>query len=580
MKKKDLATIIRKVQSRCCLEDPVKITYYFDDDRDVVFKLHFDSLYVPEKFRVDTENIQNMFTPTNVYDYEDDFRILELNQDEGWIKVKPDCQHFKIVNSYGEADKISLEQKNEEVCLAGKRLNENFAEATGYVLYEANIGNPQNTAELEAAEEAHEEEQNPPTKIDLIVLGITCPVSKTGYTAFQEAVENIGALLPTFDKEHAVKVAVTIPYIDGNVQPSYAWTSVKCFAEEVQKRYGETYAYVAGCGNANFAAMIDAAEIESVTYLTTSAKQGIKDNNYPKILAAKEKDPGKLLVTDSSNADAKKITDIVMKQLKDLKTDKGDVSQKRLSYYEKVKNQTDVKNILTVYKDYFSRSDFENLKAQGQAWKEAVIDVIRMKTNTEALKNLSSLQKLGVTLEGAVKAGALDALGNAEGAAFNRTAEHGDNKVSSSMFSGMQYAGGKSAASTSKEIKVEPKEDKKVKKTTYTDYEIRLLTDITGTGLSSSAKSLKEILADFDFGINPSEDKEKEQKDAEKEDDKKKKDDENKNDKDSQKDGSQEGDSADKDDNSSDDKGTDDAESQKESVKGDVYRRLQEIFKV
>ena len=110
MTKADLKIILLKIQNRCGLEEPTKITYYWNDKQQVVFKAFFESLYLPEALRVDEDNIQNSFTVQNVYEFEDEFEIIGLNQDEGYVEFIPDNQKFKIVNSYNIM--ISLLQQN------------------------------------------------------------------------------------------------------------------------------------------------------------------------------------------------------------------------------------------------------------------------------------------------------------------------------------------------------------------------------------------------------------------------------------------------------------------------------------
>lgn len=586
MKKKDLVKIVRKVQNRCCLEDPVKITYYFDDNGDVVFKLHFNSLYVPEKFRVDSEDIQNMFTPTNVYEYEDDFRILELNQDEGWIKVKPDCQQFKIVNTYGESDKISLEQKKEEVHLAGKRLNEDYAETTGYILYESDTEMPQNSEDLKAQQDAKAPESNSKPKVNLAVISVTCPVSAKGFQLFQKAVENIENVRGLYkqsnenSKKVPMKVAVTIPYIDNQVQPSYAWASIKSFSEEIKKKYGDTYAYVAVSGNSDFAKLINSVELAEVAYLTNTAKQGIKDNNFPQILAAEEVDLGKDIIEDNTLEDAKKIEKIILNQIEMVTKDKKNKSVKPQveKYYNTIKNQTIVKNLLALYRNYFSRSNFEALTDLGKTWEEAVFDVIKGNVDTKALKDLTTLQRNLAKVYGAAKKAKLTAVGNAVGSVLNRSTEKGDNKVSSSMFAGMQYAGGKSAASVGKGVDIDPKKKDK-KGAVYTDFEMKLLINEAGTDLSKDAKSLKELLTDFDFGIDPvdPDDTDIEDQEAEKTDKEKDAEDQEATGSDEENDDEESDAESDDEESNAEDS---DNDSVSESVKGDVYKRLQEIFNV
>lgn len=586
MKKKDLVSIIRKIQNRCLLEDPVKITYLFDDDRNVVFKIYFDSLYVPESFRLDTDDVQNMFTPSNVYEFEDDFRILELNQDEGYVKVLPDCQNFKVVDSYSESNKLSLDVKNENVCLAGKRLNEDFAKATGYILYESEAGAPQTTEALKDMEKEKAPEEKKKTKINLVIIGISCPVTKNGIAtykkaldacyggasgpemkniamAFNQTVNEDGSSIPT-------KVAVTVPYIDGEVIPSFAYCSIKNFAKEILDRTGETYTYVAASGNKHFADLLNSSEIASVIYVTTTAKQGIKDNNFPAILAAEEVELQGGPVEDNTIEDYKKLESIIVPQINKIKDLRDlEASKKQIQYYNDHKNETYMKNLISLYGDFFSRSQFDALRQYSNKRQDAVNKIVAGLANpSSGVSELSKMDAVRATAEGSLKKGLYGALGGVEGAVFDRTTEKGDNnKVSSSMFAGMEFAGGKSAASVNKQpVKVEPS-SKKAAKATYTDAEVKLLINDKATGLTSEAKRIKEELLDenADFGTEPMDAKADEPDKDEK--DQKAADQNNKTE-----DGEAE------DDESGTETAKDDKEQTTESVKGEVYRRLKEIF--
>ncbi len=134
MTKSELITIIQKIQNRCYLEAPTKITYYWNDQGQVVFKAFFESLFLPESLRIDDLKIQKSFLTQSTYLYEDDFRITNLDLDEGYLEFIPDDQHFKIINTYKDVQDDS--SKDESVRLAGKRLNENFIKNKGYILYE------------------------------------------------------------------------------------------------------------------------------------------------------------------------------------------------------------------------------------------------------------------------------------------------------------------------------------------------------------------------------------------------------------------------------------------------------------
>ena len=141
MTKGELAGIVKKVQAECGLEDPTKITYYRDEEGKVVFKLWFDSLILPEtlagKKKDEFEwqaNVNNTFINNEPYLYDDDFTILEYNEEKGWVKVLPDQQDFEIVESYNKL----IDSKDEDlVRLQGKKLNEKVAKAYSLTLYEA-----------------------------------------------------------------------------------------------------------------------------------------------------------------------------------------------------------------------------------------------------------------------------------------------------------------------------------------------------------------------------------------------------------------------------------------------------------
>lgn len=141
MTKGELAVIVKKVQAECGLEDPIKITYYRDEEGRVVFKLWFDSLILPEtlagKKKDEFEwqaNVNNTFINNEPYLYDDDFTILEYNEEKGWVKVLPDQQDFEIVESY---NKLIASKDEDSVRLQGKKLNEKVAKAYSLTLYEA-----------------------------------------------------------------------------------------------------------------------------------------------------------------------------------------------------------------------------------------------------------------------------------------------------------------------------------------------------------------------------------------------------------------------------------------------------------
>lgn len=212
MTKGELAVIVKKVQAECGLEDPTKITYYRDEEGKVVFKLWFDSLILPEtlagKKKDEFEwqaNVNNTFINNEPYLYDDDFTILEYNEEKGWVKVLPDQQDFEIVESYNKL----IDSKDEDlVRLQGKKLNEKVAKAYSLTLYEAEdevasdidtSTNDPNFTQKEAKEKKDKETNKVEEKVPTIffAFSLCCPgLVVEEYKAFakliQEANEKAG----------------------------------------------------------------------------------------------------------------------------------------------------------------------------------------------------------------------------------------------------------------------------------------------------------------------------------------------------------------------------------------------------
>ena len=212
MTKGELAVIVKKVQAECGLEDPIKITYYRDEEGKVVFKLWFDSLILPEtlagKKKDEFEwqaNVNNTFINNEPYLYDDDFTILEYNEEKGWVKVLPDQQDFEIVESYNKL----IDSKDEDlVRLQGKKLNEKVAKAYSLTLYEAEdevasdidtSTNDPNFTQKEAKEKKDKETNKVEEKVPTIffAFSLCCPgLVVEEYKAFakliQEANEKAG----------------------------------------------------------------------------------------------------------------------------------------------------------------------------------------------------------------------------------------------------------------------------------------------------------------------------------------------------------------------------------------------------
>ena len=212
MTKGELAVIVKKVQAECGLEDPTKITYYRDEEGNVVFKLWFDSLILPEtlagKKKGEFEwqaNVNNTFINNEPYLYDDDFTILEYNEEKGWVKVLPDQQDFEIVESY---NKLITSKDEDLVRLQGKKLNEKVAKAYSLTLYEAEdevasdintLTNDPNFTEKEVENKKDEETNKVEEKVPTIffAFSLCCPgLVVEEYKAFakliQEANEKAG----------------------------------------------------------------------------------------------------------------------------------------------------------------------------------------------------------------------------------------------------------------------------------------------------------------------------------------------------------------------------------------------------
>ena len=222
MTKGELAVIVKKVQAECGLEDPIKITYYRDEEGKVVFKLWFDSLILPEtlagKKKDEFEwqaNVNNTFINNESYLYDDDFTILEYNEEKGWVKVLPDQQDFEIVESYNKL----IDSKDEDsVRLQGKKLNEKVAKAYSLTLYEAEdevasdintlTNDPNFTAK--SVEERKEEETNKvEEKVPTIffAFSLCCPgLVVEEYKAFAKLIQEANEKAGQSENKAAVKL--------------------------------------------------------------------------------------------------------------------------------------------------------------------------------------------------------------------------------------------------------------------------------------------------------------------------------------------------------------------------------------
>lgn len=282
MKKQELQTIIRKIQNRCYLENPTKITYYRDEEGNVIFKAFFDSLCIPKSLRLQDSDIQNTFTTQNTYEYEDNFQILSLNQDKGYVEFIPDNQHFHIIKNYTDANKAaSSKEESLIVQLASKRINEDFAKAKGYILYESeNIPTESNnelTKDIKVAAETGSEvihEKN------AYVIGIEAPGTKRAQEILVQALSKV-------PKESSSMVFLTLPKNENLKDiPSLAVSSLDAFSAATIEVLGvpKTIAYLAVDGNQECLNALKRVKLKSVTYLTDTAEKGLVQNNIAGLL--------------------------------------------------------------------------------------------------------------------------------------------------------------------------------------------------------------------------------------------------------------------------------------------------------
>ena len=222
MTKGELAVIVKKVQAECGLEDPTRITYYRDEEGKVVFKLWFDSLILPEtlagKKKDEFEwqaNVNNTFINNEPYLYDDDFTILEYNEEEGWVKVLPDQQDFEIVESYNKL----IDSKDEDsVRLQGKKLNEKVAKAYSLTLYEAEdevasdintLTNDPNFTQREVENKKEEETNKVEEKVPTIffAFSLCCPgLVVEEYKAFAKLIQEANEKAGQSENKAAVKL--------------------------------------------------------------------------------------------------------------------------------------------------------------------------------------------------------------------------------------------------------------------------------------------------------------------------------------------------------------------------------------
>lgn len=313
MTKGELINIIHKIQNRCGLEDPIAVRYYWNDEGKAVFKAFFESLYLPETLRVDEDLIQNTFLVQNVYEYEDDFELLELNQDEGYIAFIPDDQDFKVVKNHREATKKEDKKEESLVHLCdSKILSESFARSRGFVLRESDkpseaLGDlintpkkvPANQPGEEGAVNAQAKGENggkEKTKCSFALLSFENPLANEKFEAIKKIVNSINksnlyseVKNKNIDKEIPLKLILGIPVPDDTNSdlPSYTMACYYSLAKALEAAKGSNaFAYVATKGgNERVLSALNASEV-TATFEFEGNKEAcekvVKQANLPK----------------------------------------------------------------------------------------------------------------------------------------------------------------------------------------------------------------------------------------------------------------------------------------------------------
>lgn len=514
MKKSDLETIIKKIQNRCYLENPTRITYYWNEDHKVVFKIFFESLYLPKDLRIDKDNIQNTFITQNVYEYEDDFTILELNQDEGYIKVLPDDQNFKIINSYKDANKEENIEESKKVHLTTKNLKEVFALSRGYILQEQpqnskksqKILNPEN-ANIQKAKETKEKVK----KIDASIYVISI-----AFNLCNQALDKSGILNKALDTAYKMvakakksksssKLVFTIPKVIKEDLSATDLNSLRNFSNNLTEKFKDSYAYFGGNGNSQFASILENLNVKKTYYLTSTAEEAIKNANLPELLATAVKNKKYEIVEDTTKdiliqarEAAEKMIEKYSKTVskeggvhKDFsKTKSGKSNWDKRRAYLKSKLNPKVNAALSFCMDLYSINKNNKDVEAAQERKKIIDDVLKNAKNLgNSQENIAWYKQAAILIQNSPKLVL---------AGITNTIKNIDNeKTVKSQNIGLiknQDFGGQTAGYTTKKTKTEiPVESKDLKVTDYyTDFPIKIAVNEKGDGFNE----------DFDQFVN------------------------------------------------------------------------------
>lgn len=533
MKKSDLETIIKKIQNRCYLEKPTKVTYYWNDDHQVVFKIFFESLYLPKELRVNEDNIQNNFLTQNVYEYKDDFTILELNQDEGYIKVLPDDQNFKIIHNYREANKNESIEEFKKVHLSTKNIKETFATFKGYLLQEdtpeddqEKVNEVPNTENDNIKQVVKKEQDVEKIDADIYVVSAAfglCTEALSSGGLLDTAINKAIALINQNNTDRKAKLLFTIPKIVSEDLKGTEFNSILNFNNSLKKiTQGNTYAYLAEKDNANVIELLKNLNIKNTYFVTSTAEEAIKQANLPDLLKT------------AQSKDFDVVDDTTVEKLKSAR----EAALKAINLYRK-----DVKKTGGVHKDFSKNKLFSGKKnwekrrkfldnklssAEGKRVNAAItfctdlygnnasdadreVAKERNKTLNNALKGVKNIGNSDETLSwydrfsvevNTVINNAVNASKNELVKGLNSSSEKLTKGADTGMIKNSDFGG--ATAGLVKGKSSAPKEELKSKELKVTDYfgdfSIKIATNDTGTDFNSKFKDLlnffdKDLLA-------------------------------------------------------------------------------------
>lgn len=482
MKKEELLTIIKKIQNRCYLEDPVKVTYYWNEDHKVVFKIYFESLYLPKELRIGKDTIQNTFVTQNVYEYEDDFEILELNQDQGYIKVLPDNQNFKVINSYKAANAPETKEESSLVHLASSYLKENFATSKGYLLQE---GTPDT-----------EEDKKEKTKANVYVIGLALATGKNN------SILDLLNRVPSETDGVANKLFFTVPKVLQEDTERTKFASIRYFSDKVYAKMGgqDTYAYLAHKGNETATKLLQGLDIQKTFFLTDTAEKGIEEANLPSLLETKADLPNGNVVQDTTVASINEAYNLAMPLIESFKKATTDNKkfkknwanrQKALDNFQKDLSKPTFNVALIFCQDLYGK----NALAADRAIAQQRAEIIN-KGFIEALNlgNNEDVRSWSERLNDAQKAAAASAAFVA-GDLMTHTGEKTQATDGGGLFGKVDMggaAGGVAATDSKKDKSTKNAKDVSV---TYADFETYITTTIEAE-LNPDFERLMEVFAD------------------------------------------------------------------------------------